>query len=233
MFNSSVQSVRKIVNVSRRYPWHSAMILNRIAPSNAMTAVTVGASKSADAFLLDRLYILAAMTPRNMQSIPTLVPPTENAGENTVATATPANVMIRLSTSFTSARCLKSKIPRISVMLGMVATKIALIEADVSLMPNVSKIEYAHGSNNPVKKRNSRFFLPRKWMRIFPHRIKIKNKSAVIPHLAASNCTGAISFNKTAREIKEIPQPIETIAIKNTNKPIFCSLLYILYIVVF
>ena len=75
------------------------------------------------------------MTPSIMHTMPVRVPPIEKAGENTVAMATPAKVIRRLSTSFKSALCRNRMIPRISVMHGIVATKIALIDAEVSLTP--------------------------------------------------------------------------------------------------
>ncbi|MBO4742736.1 MAG: hypothetical protein J5533_03780, partial [Bacteroidales bacterium] len=49
----------------------------------ACAVVTVTASKSADAFLLVREYMLAAITPSIMQTMPVLVPPIEKSGEHT------------------------------------------------------------------------------------------------------------------------------------------------------
>ena len=100
-----------------------------------MMAVTVMASKSEEARLLERLYMLAATMPQVMITIPAFVPPTEKSGEKKVAMTTPRKVMIRLATSFRSALWRKKRMPRIRVMHGMVATKIALMEADVILMP--------------------------------------------------------------------------------------------------
>ena len=83
----------------------------------------------------DRLYMLAAMTPKNIQSIPSRVPPAEKAGEKNVAITTPAKVISKLTTNFKSALCRNKRIPRINVMHGIVATKIALTEAEVILIP--------------------------------------------------------------------------------------------------
>ena len=66
--------------------------------------VTVAASNSSDAFLLERLYMLAAMTPSIMQTIPARVPPSEKAGEKNVAMATPRKATTRLRTVLRSAR---------------------------------------------------------------------------------------------------------------------------------
>ena len=85
--------------------------------------------------MLERLYMLAATTPAVIHSIPARVPPMAKAGEKKVATTTPAKVMIRLATSFQSALFRNSRMPRIRVMQGIVATKIALVDAEVIFTP--------------------------------------------------------------------------------------------------
>ena len=75
------------------------------------------------------------MTARSIRNIPILVPPVERSEEKRVAIATPIKVMIKLRVSLKSVLCLKNSIPIIKVMQGIVATKIALTDGELSFMP--------------------------------------------------------------------------------------------------